>query len=46
MRLTKENLFEEISIGPLHSVCDLSNGFNTAVGEPDIPLLPKGFGKN
>jgi hypothetical protein len=45
MRLTKENLFEDISIGSLHIICDLFNGFNAAVGGPDIPLLQKGFKK-
>jgi hypothetical protein len=45
MRLTKENLFEDISIGSLYSVCGLFEGLQAAVGAPDIPLLQKGFGK-
>jgi len=46
MRLTKENLFEDISIGSLHSICGFFNGFHAAAGGPDTPLLQKGFGKN
>ena len=29
----------------LHSVCGLFDGFQAAVGGPEIPLFQKGFGK-
>ncbi|MGZ6192639.1 MAG: hypothetical protein ACXWMI_08060 [Syntrophales bacterium] len=43
MRLTKKNLFEDISIGSLYSVCGFFNGFHATAGGPDIPLPQKGF---